>query len=152
MVFYKPFHKTLAVWLGSQWVSSQKLPERSFQESKLIQKYLNSEVIKSLTTACCVVAFSLLVRDTVNLQNSLQTHEQILTPIAPQIMDLSSSRLMLEQRKKLEEAEQQLASLKLEVQKQKAKDREDQAMVKKMQTLLQEQRHTVSEAPKPKNI
>lgn len=62
-VFYRPFHMMLAAWIFALWLNLQKIPERFFPNTPFIQKYLSSDVIKSITIATAVIVMNLLLRD-----------------------------------------------------------------------------------------
>ena len=54
-VFYKPFHMMLGIWIVALWLNLQKIPERFFPTSPFVQKYLSSDVLKSLAIAAAVM-------------------------------------------------------------------------------------------------
>lgn len=53
----------LAIWIIALWLNLQKIPERFFPETSFVQKYLSSDVIKSIAIAMAIIVMNLLLRD-----------------------------------------------------------------------------------------
>ena len=70
VVFYKPMHQILALWLFGLWVNMHYLPERMFPNTKFVHKYLSSDVIKGVIALFSLISINILLRDAIKLADS----------------------------------------------------------------------------------
>ena len=59
--------KQLARMRMSMEINIQNLPERFFPESKIIQKYFSSDVLKSVIVVISIIVLNFLLRDAMHL-------------------------------------------------------------------------------------
>ena len=74
-VFYNPFHIVISIWLLGLWINIQKVPERLFPESPIVQKFFNSDIIKSAVVIWAVLSMHYLLKDAMVLKDN---HGQII--------------------------------------------------------------------------
>lgn len=120
-VFYTPFHWIIIIWIFSLWIHIQKLPERFFPESRKIQLYLSSDIIKSCVAIVALMILQLKIRDALYLQqhaSSFSAHSaassfvpSLASAVAPAMT--SESSLQLNRLDEISQTKEQLKEAKL---------------------------------------